>query len=333
MSCARRMPTVESMHRFALALAISAFACAAPAAANGRITYDRIEFRAGGPTTLWSSQIGDVATRITQCSGCSQEASWRSSDGTRVFFDSDLVPPVHVFSSKLDGSDVQQVTFSATGFEGYPSVSPDDLHVAYDGQDDESGLNQGIYVARVDGSGTPERLTVAPRGFIDTSPAWSPDGTLIAFVRLRLSGCGWRCRSHAKFGPEGFKGAVYMMQSDGSHVHRLTPDNGHVWADPSWAPDSRSLLVQAYEIERTPGAPSNEYSIGVNGRDLRQITGGKGEFWFSGDYSPDGTRIAVSHIAPPYEHVDVVDMAADGSDQHVIAVCPHASVFCDNPNW
>jgi Tol biopolymer transport system component len=193
-------------------------------------------------------------------------------------------------------------------------------------------LNEGIYVARVDGSGTPERLTVPPPDSIDTSPEWLPDGTLIAFVRVRLSGCGWRCRSRAKFGAQGFKASVYVMQSDGSHVHRLTPDDGHGWADPSWAADSGSLLVQSYNNRDLNGTPPNEYSIGVNGRGLRQITGGKGEFWFSGDYSPDGTRIALMHIAPPYEHLDVVDMAADGSDQHVIATCAHASVYCDNPS-
>jgi Tol biopolymer transport system component len=123
------------------------------------------------------------------------------------------------------------------------------------------------------------------------------------------------------------------MDSDGSHPHRLTPDNGHSWADPSWAADSGSLLVQSYNQRDSVGVPPNEYSIGVNGRGLRQITGGKREFWFSGDYSPDGTRIALIHIEPPYAQLEVVDMAADGSDQHVIAVCAHASVYCDNPNW
>src|SRR4051794_41027249 len=226
------------------------------AAASGPITYDLIDVAHDGATTLWSSQLGDVATQLTQCAGCNQEASWRSPDGARIFFDSDLVPNVHIFSSNLDGSEVQQVTFSATGFEGYPTVSPHGVYVAYDGQDDEFGLNQGIYVARVDGSGTPERLTVAPRDFIDTSPAWSPDGTLIAFVRMRLSGCAWQCRAHGR--SAGFKGSVYLMDADGSQLRRLTPDNGHSWADPSWAPDSGSLLVQAYELRHSAGALPNE---------------------------------------------------------------------------
>ena len=318
------------MSRFALALTISLLAVSAPAYASGLITYERTDFDVSEAPALWSAQVGDVTSQLTQCAGCFQEGSWRSPDGTRVFFDSDLVPPVHIFSSKLDGSDVQQVTFSATGFEGYPTVSPDGAYVAYDGQDDEFGANQGIWVARVDGAGSPERLTIAPRGFIDSSPAWSPDGSKIAFVRARLSGCGWRCRSHGR--PAGFKGSVYLMRSDGSHVHRLTPDNGHSWADASWAPDSKSLLVQQYDEHATLGASSDEFTIGVDGRGLKRVTNGKREFWISGDYSPDGTRIAVIHIPPSLDHGEVVDMAADGSDQHVVAMCEGA-VWCDNPNW
>jgi tricorn protease-like protein len=104
---------------------VAGLSLSAAAAASGLITYERTDYAGGEPTRLWSSQIGDVATQLTQCSDCSQEGSWRSPDGVRVFFDSDLVPNVHIFSSKLDGSDVQQITFSPSGFEGYPTLSPD----------------------------------------------------------------------------------------------------------------------------------------------------------------------------------------------------------------
>jgi Tol biopolymer transport system component len=307
---------------------VSVLALAGNAAANGPIIYQQIDFSNNEASTLWSAQVGDVTSRITQCPSCYQEAPEVS--GSRVFFDSDLVPPIHVFSSNLDGSDVQQITFSASGFEGFPTVSPDGVYVAYDNQDDEFGANQGIYVARVDGTGTPQRLTFPTKGFIDTSPEWSPDGDSIAFVKLRLSGCGWHCRSHGY--ASGFKGAVYLMDSDGSNIRRLTPDNGHSWADPSWAPDSQSLLVQSYNERATIGASSNEFTIGADGRGLTRLTGGQHEFWFSGDYSADGTRIALMHYVYPNDYGDLVDMAADGSDAHVVATCSGA-IACDDPSW
>lgn len=320
------------MHRLALALTISALTLAAPAAASSLITYERTDFSVGDIPTLWSAQIGDVTTQITQCSGCLQEGAERSHDGSRIFFDSDLVPPIHIFSSKLDGSDVQQVTFSASSFEGYPTLSPDDVYVAYDGQDDDFGANQGLYLARVDGTGTHQRLTIPPKGLADINPAWSPDGDTIAFQRMRFSGCGWRCRTHAKFGPQGFKSSIYLMDSDGSNIRRLTPDNGHSWGDPSWAPDSSSLLVQTWSEHATFGASSDEFSIGVDGRGLRAITHGHREFWFSGDYSPDGSRIAITHVPQSLDRFEIVDMAADASDQHVVATCEDP-FGCNHPNW
>jgi Tol biopolymer transport system component len=320
------------MNRLATFTVAAVLALAAPAMASGLISYERTDFSIGDIPSLWSAQLGDPTTQITQCSGCLQDGAERSHDGTRIYFDSDLVPPIHVFSSKLDGSDVQQVTFSASGFEGYPTLSPGDQYLVYDGQDDDFGTNQGLYKVRVDGTGARQRLEVPPKGFADINPAWSPDGETIAFQRMRFSGCGWRCRTHSKFGAQGFASSIYLMDADGSHIRRLTPDTGHSWGDPSWAPDSQSLLVQTWSEHGTFGASADEYSIGIDGRGLRRITNGKREFWFSGDYSPDGSRIAVMHVPQSLDRIELVDMAADASDQHVVATCVDP-IGCNHPNW
>jgi Tol biopolymer transport system component len=307
-----------------LALILAAVALGAPAAAQagGTIVYERA---AADTPSLWAVSPGADPLSITSCLGCLAEGA--EVVGARVYFDSDMVPPIHVWSSKLDGSDLRQVTFSTTGFEGYPTVSPDRLQLAYDGQSDDLGADQGIYVAPVDAGTPPVRVEAPPKGSIDTSPEWSPDGQLIAFQRIRLNGCGWRCRSRGR--PEGYKSAIYLMRPDGSHVRRLTPDDGRGWADPSWAPDSRQLLIQSYDDRATrQGIGADEFTIGIDGRGVHAITHSRGEFWFSGDYSPDGQRIAVMHIYP--EGFDLVDMAADGSDARVVANC---DVWCDHPNW
>jgi hypothetical protein len=54
----------------------------------------------------------------------------------------------------------------------------------------------------------------------------------------------------------------------------------------------------------------------------------KGQLWFSGDYAPEGTEIAVMHYANG--GLEVVDMAADGSDPAVFASC---GTFGDHPGW
>jgi hypothetical protein len=74
------------------------------------------------------------------------------------------------------------------------------------------------------------------------------------------------------------------------------------------------MLVQVWSEHATFGASSDEFSIGLNGRDLRAITHGRREFWFSGDYSPDGSRIAIMHVPQSLDRIELIDMAADAPD-------------------
>src|SRR5207244_9087659 len=67
------------------------------------------------------------------------------------------------------------------GFQGQPSFSPDGNQVAFhwNGQKQD---NYDIYVKLIGTGGSPLRLTTDPAA--DLSPAWSPDGRFIAFLRL-----------------------------------------------------------------------------------------------------------------------------------------------------
>jgi TolB protein len=76
-----------------------------------------------------------------------------------------------------------------------------------------------ICLINADGTGF-VRLTVD--GAVDTSPAWSPDGTRIAF-------------SSNRFGP---KVEILFMDSAGDNVTRLTPGFA-----PSWWPDGSKLVL------------------------------------------------------------------------------------------
>jgi len=55
---------------------------------------------------------------------------------------------------------------------------------------------------------------------LDASPAWSPDGTKIAFVSDRSA------KGHRD---------IYVMNANGKHVARITHSPAHVWStQPDW---------------------------------------------------------------------------------------------------
>ena len=87
-----------------------------------------------------------------------------------------------------DGSDPVQITFGP-GNKSEPVWSPDGqrlLYVAPGGTDDfGNNLGLDIFVINLDRSGQPVNLTQNPGD--DTSPAWSPDGTRIAFTSTRVN--------------------------------------------------------------------------------------------------------------------------------------------------
>jgi Tol biopolymer transport system component len=301
--------------------------------ANGLIAYH--EFDSAGAPQIWVvAPDGTGQTQLTNgalCAGCFAEAPQWQPGGSRIYFDSDRAGNVHIFSMKPDGSDVQQVTHS-NGFEGYPAISPDATKLAYDGSD-ENGSG-GIYVAGIDGS-DPERITFPSMpgsnadGW-DTNPDFGPNGK-IAFVRLRFE-CppSPRC---ARRGPVGFGGSIWVVNDDGTGLQRLTAPGGN-WSDPQWSPDGSKLLIQSYDDRGSGhGISSDLYVINADGSGLRPLTRTRdGAFAYTGDWSPDGTKIVFHHFQFPDDHAELWLMNADGSGAGPIASCG-VHTGCDFANW
>ena len=129
-----------------------------------------------------------------------------------------------------DGSDVQSLTEKPPGtISGWAAWSPDRQKIAFmSGRDGDPG-DPEIYVMAADGSDI-QQLTIH-RG-LDGYPAWSPDGHQIAFVRDTdppATGPMYPPRSQS----------IYVMNSDGSNVQRLTEfaTGGTI----SWSPDGERI--------------------------------------------------------------------------------------------
>ena len=114
-----------------------------------------------------------------------------------------------------------------------------------------------------DGS-NPTRLTDNPG--LDADPAWSPDGTKIAFASFR----------------DGNQ-EVYVMDADGSNPTRLT-DNPASDIVPAWSPDGTKIAFAS----RRDGNPE-VYVMDADGSNPTRLTDNP---TFDGvpAWSPDGTQ-------------------------------------------
>ncbi len=188
------------------------------------------------------------------------------------------------------------------GRELSPTLSPSGDTVAFVWEGPHLD-NLDIY--RLDaGSSQPERLTAHPRA--DYSPAWSPDGKWIAFLRDL----------------DGERSTVMVMPAAGGSERALAvvgspPTAYSTFNVPgrsiSWTPDSTALLTgDAMEA----GAPHGLVSIRLRDGSMRRLTQGKGP---RGDVSPqvswDGSRLAflrggVAHVGA---EVWVAEISPDAS--------------------
>ncbi len=107
----------------------------------------------------------------------------------------------------------------------------------------------------------------------DTSPAWSPDGSLIAFTSDRSGGL-----------------AIYVITPQGAGEEQITP-SGVIAANPSWSPDSSRLAYWCLDgnnasIRVLTLASNSTVALGGDAVNMTPV------------WSPDGTQLLFYLEAP-----------------------------------
>jgi Ca2+-binding RTX toxin-like protein len=148
----------------------------------------------------------------------------------------------------------------------------------------DAGASAHLSVMRPDGTGRTD-LDPGYAGF-DDNPAWSPDGSRIAFDRGTAKGTGHE---------------IWLIDASGANLTKLTTESKDA-VDPSWSPDGAHLVYQA---------GSKLVTIGADATGRTELVLGAAPDW-----APDGSRIAFQRSVNGLTDIFLVD--PDGTGLHNI---------------
>lgn len=208
-----------------------------------------------------------------------------SPDGQWIAFISDRDGDDEVFRMRSDGSDPVQLTFNELS-EIHPYWSPDGRTILYNRRVE----GERLYEIRImDADGSNDRSLLRDDE-LNSYAQRSPDGTTVVFDK-------WQENDETN-------GEIYVLTVGDGRLTRLT-DNAVYDGYPTWFPDGRRILFSS-QVD----GKFKLFSVGLDGRDLQQITFGEGND-ARADVSHDGRTIVFNREIDGGINIYVMPLPSD----------------------
>jgi len=322
----------------ALVGTLAVAASATPPGKNGQIAFTRYasgvkggEPSAGAIFTVGVNGKGERQVTRPPAGASDVQPDW-SPDGSRIVFERQFEDkPYEIWSVRPDGSELRQIdpgcppgiTEDQICEEEDPAWSPDGEQIAFGNPFGKIKFIGGVEwievgaVAVMDADGSNHRQLTQlrrPTSSEDFQPVWAPDGKRIAFQR-----------ENSTASPRNRR-AIFVINSDGSGLRRVTPWKLDAGDHPDWSPDGRWILFRSQSFD----LGGNLHAIRPNGTGLKQLTHVRPDVEvLSSSYSPDGKSIVFSRTGKG-GLPDLFVMRSDGSK---IRQLTRTSRWDSAPDW
>ena len=229
-------------------------------------------------------------TAISQKSGTSSAAPFVAGMAARYLSGNPQASPAAVSQALTSNATQGKITNISAGSPNLLLYRPNS-RIAFETKRDG---NYEVYTMNSDGSDVRNLTNTSPQW--EGNPAYSPDGTKIAFGGDR----------------EDVYWQIYVMNSDGTNVKRLTNTFGTAdnW-EPTWSPDGTKI---AFTSTRD-GDGEEIWVMNADGSNQVKLTDIPGSQNLQPDWSPAGDKIAfMSNRHSPY-NFELYVMNVDGTNQ------------------